>query len=66
LTNFVIPDDYQKKILDAQTKLVKAYGKNQGIKSQRANLESAIVRLKKQYRWGHISQEEVSSGISRY
>ena len=33
-------------------------GKSQDIKSQRDNLESVIVRLKKQYRWGHISQKE--------
>jgi hypothetical protein len=58
LTNFVIPDDYQKKILDAHRRLVEAYVKSQDVESQREVLETVLARLKEQYRWGHISQQE--------
>jgi site-specific DNA recombinase len=55
LANFVIPDDYQKKILDAHSKISKAYD---NINSQRETLKASLARLKDQYRWGHISQSE--------
>ena len=55
LANFVIPDDYQKKILDAHRKLTAAYD---DIKGQREALKASLTRLKDQYRWGHISRQE--------
>jgi site-specific DNA recombinase len=58
LTNFTIPDDYQKKILEVHRRLVEAYGKSQDVESQREVLETVLARLKEQYRWGHISQQE--------
>ena len=55
LENFVIPDDYQNKILEAHKKLVRTYDESQKRMEQlKANLE----RLKKQYRWGHLSERE--------
>ena len=55
LENFVIPDDYQKKILEAHRKLGAAYD---DIDEQRARLKANLERLKKQHRWGHISDKE--------
>lgn len=55
LENFIIPEDYQKKILDAHRKLEAAYV---NIEEQRIRLKANLERLKRQYRWGHISDEE--------
>lgn len=55
LATFSIPEDYQRKILDAHRKLAMAYD---DIESQRAALNASLARLKDQYRWGHISQPE--------
>jgi len=55
LANFVIPDDYQKKILDAHRKLTAAYD---DIKGQREALKASLTRLKDQYHWGHVSRQE--------
>ena len=55
LANFIIPDDYQEKLLDAHRKLRAAYD---DIEQQRGGLEVSLARLKEQYRWGHMSQQE--------
>lgn len=52
LTNFIIPKDYQKKILEVHRELGKAYGETEGHKER---LKTSLKRLKEQYRWGaHI------------
>ncbi len=55
LADFIIPDNYQEKILDYHRKLVNAYDNNE---NQRKQIEASLKRLKQQYRWGHISKEE--------
>ena len=55
LANFIIPDDYQKKILDAHHKLRTAYD---DVENQQEKLKASLARLKEQYHWGHISQQE--------
>ncbi len=55
LANFIIPEDFQKKIYEAHGKLEKAYGE---IKGEEERLKASLKRLKEQYRWGHISQRE--------
>jgi hypothetical protein len=55
LENFVIPEDYQDKILDAHRRLRAAYDDTQ---KRRAELEAQQERLKKQFRWGHIDENE--------
>lgn len=55
LDNFVIPDDYQRKILEAHSKLRKAYD---DVENRRKHIESSLRRLKEQYRWGHMSRDE--------
>lgn len=55
LANFIIPKDYQKKILEAHCKLEKSYG---GTREHVERLKASLRRLKEQYRWGHISQQE--------
>jgi site-specific DNA recombinase len=54
LENFIIPEDYREKILEAHRKLEKAYGDTDG---QRARLEAALERLGDRYNWGHITKE---------
>jgi len=58
LENFVIPEDYQKKILEAHRKLE---ADQINIEEQRVRLKANLERLKKQHRWGHISDEEYLS-----
>ena len=55
LANFIIPEDYQKKILEAHHKLEKSYSETE---SSEERLKASLKRLKEQYRWGHISQRE--------
>ena len=55
LANFIIPKDYQKKILEAHRKLGKAYSETEGHEER---LKASLKRLKEQYHWGHISQRE--------
>jgi len=55
LSNFIVPEDYQRKILDAHRKLEAAYI---NIEEQRERLKANQERLKRQYRWGHVSDEE--------
>ncbi len=55
LANFIIPEDYQKKILEAHHKLGKSYSETE---SSEERLKASLKRLKEQYRWGHISQRE--------
>ena len=55
LQNFVIPEDYQAKILEAHGKLQSAYDDTG---KQREALRNNLERLRDIYRWGHISKEE--------
>ena len=55
LSNFYIPDDYQEQIVEYQRKLCSNYDKND---IERKELTASIERLKKQFRWGHISEVE--------
>jgi len=55
LTTFIIPDDYQQRILEAHRKVTAAYDETE---DKRRGLEASLARLKDQHRWGHIGQEE--------
>ena len=58
LENFVIPEDYQVKILEAHRKLESAYDDTN---KQKEALQASLKRLKELYRWGHISKGEYLS-----
>ena len=55
LTTFIIPDDYQQRILEAHRKVTAAYNATE---DKCKELEASLARLKDQYRWGHIGQVE--------
>ncbi len=55
LEHFHIPDDYQKKILEAHEKLESAY---ENTKMQKDELESRLERNVKLFRWGDIGEPE--------
>jgi len=55
LENFVIPEDYQERILEAHRKLEAAYD---DIAKRRATLKNRLARIKELYEWGHKSKEE--------
>ena len=55
MTTFVIPEDYQHRILEACSELAKAYDDTKG---EEERLKASLKRLKDQYRWGHISRQE--------
>jgi site-specific DNA recombinase len=55
LATFIVPDDYQRKIIEAHSKFVKAYD---DVNNQRERLKISIERLKQQHRWGHLSDQE--------
>ena len=59
LENFVIPKDYQVKILEAHRKLESAYDDTS---EQKEALQASLKRLKELYRWGHISKKEYLAG----
>ncbi len=52
---FIVLDDYQKKIIEVHSKLVKAYD---DVNNQRERLKTNLERLKQQHRWGHLSDQE--------
>jgi len=55
LENFIIPDDYREKILEAHRSLEKAY---EDTGRQRKRLEAALQWLGERYDWGHITKDE--------
>jgi hypothetical protein len=55
LENFVIPEDYRERILEAHRRLEAAYD---DIPRRRATLENRLARVKELYEWGHKSKEE--------
>ena len=55
LENFVIPEDYQERILGAHRKLETAYD---DLAKRRATLENRLARIKELYEWGHKSKDE--------
>jgi uncharacterized protein YukE len=55
LKSFIIPEDYQKKILEMHEKLQSAYNDTA---KQQATLESRLERIKELYSWGHIARDK--------
>ena len=55
LENFVIPGDYQERILEAHRKLETAYD---DLAKRRATLENRLARIKELYEWGHKPKDE--------
>jgi len=55
LQNFVIPEDYQERIMQAHRKLEAAYD---DIAKRRATLENHLTRIKELYEWGHKAKGE--------
>jgi DNA invertase Pin-like site-specific DNA recombinase len=55
LENFIIPDDYRQKILEAHRKLEAAYDDTE---KRRNDLLARLDRNKKLFRWGDISEQE--------
>jgi hypothetical protein len=54
LRAFHIPEDYQEKILEAQSKLEASYD----VGNERKALQARLNRIKEMYEWGHKSREE--------
>jgi hypothetical protein len=54
LRAFRIPEDYQMKILEAQSKLEASYN----VENERKVLQGRLKRIKELYEWGHKSREE--------
>ncbi len=54
LEHFVIPDDYQDKILEAHRKLEKAYDE---VGKRRHQLQNRLQRIKDLYKWEHIDRQ---------
>ena len=57
LENFIIPKDYQDRIIEAHRKLHSTYS-NMEIEKERATLETRLKRVKDMYEWGHKSRDE--------
>ena len=55
LQNFVVPDDYKDRILDAHRRLQNAY---QDPEKQRRHLQNRLQRIKDQYELEHIERKE--------
>ncbi len=62
LKEFFIPEDFREKIMEEHRTFCSTYD-NQT--DQRRSLESSMVRLKEQYRWGHIGKAEYLGGFQR-
>ena len=54
LKSFSIPEDYQKKILEAHKQLESVYD----TENQQSALQGRLSRLKELYEWGHINKNE--------
>lgn len=54
LKAFRIPEDYQEKIIEAQSKLEASYS----VDNERKVLQGRLNRVKELYEWGHKSREE--------
>jgi site-specific DNA recombinase len=55
LQNFVVPDDYKERILEAHRKLQNAYD---DVEKQRRQLQNRLQRIKELYKWEHIDRKE--------
>lgn len=55
LRHFVVPSDYQERILDAHRKLESYYD---DAMKRKEILQNGLTRIKELYKWGHISREE--------
>ncbi len=55
LENFVIPQDYQHRILEAHRKLQSAYDNSA---NQKTALQARSTRIKDLYKWGDITRED--------
>ena len=55
LERFIIPEDYQTKILDSHRKLESP---NDDAITRRDILHNSLTRLKELFKWGHVSKDE--------
>jgi site-specific DNA recombinase len=55
LGNFIVPEDYKGKIIEAQRKLQASYDDTV---SRRNTLERRLQKIKELYKWGHMSKGE--------
>ena len=55
LEHFIIPNDYQERLIDAHRKLQDAYD---DVATRCNTLENRLKRIKDLYGWGHLSKEE--------
>jgi len=55
LENFVIPQDYRERIMEAHRKLENAYDDAEKYRSQ---LQNRLLRLQEQYEWGHVAKDQ--------
>jgi len=62
LENFIIPEDYRQKILEAHRKLEKAYDDTV---NRRVTLERSLQRIKELYKWGHMAKDEYLADYSK-
>ena len=61
LENFIIPEDYKEKIIEAHRKLLAAY--DDTINRQNT-LERRLQKIKELYQWGHMSKDEYLADYS--
>ena len=54
LENFIIPEDYKEKIIEAHRKLQASYDDTI---SRRSTLERRLQKVKELYKWGHVSKD---------
>jgi site-specific DNA recombinase len=55
LENFIIPQDYQKRIVEAHRKVETAYD---DVAKRHATLENRLARIRELYEWGHKAKDE--------
>ena len=60
LRAFRIPEDYQEKILEAQSKLEVSYS----VENEKKAMKGRLNRIKELYEWGHKSREEYLSAYT--
>ncbi len=61
LENFIIPEDYREKILEAHRKLEASYDDTI---NRRSTLERRLQKIKELYKWGHMSKDDYLADYS--